>query len=157
MQIVAGSIIFAVLGYLFSTHEFTSKQKVLVYTLAIVVVLLRYFGTLYLSKESGTLNQTFWGDINQVPLACGVFLFFKNNKFIASTWSKEKPAKVLKKLSSCSLGIYLCHYIVYSILSKYIVLHPIVEGILFPFMVYVVSLVIVLILKKIPVVKYSVP
>ena len=56
MQTVGGLLIFTILGYLFSVTEFTKKQSVIIYFLAISAVLLKFVGTVIFSYEKGALD-----------------------------------------------------------------------------------------------------
>lgn len=158
---IGGYIVYVLLGYVLSTQDLTRRQKSAIYISAILGLIYRYVTTFILSKESGTVIRTTWGYCSWhcVLLASAVFVFIKGLKIDSKLENKTKITTVLAKVSSCSFGIYLIHKIV---MYYEIYLLNINEamwqwrtfGIV---TTYIISLIIVLILKKIPIVKKIVP
>lgn len=159
MQTVSGWLIFPIIGYLFATTDFTKIQRIIIYVLALFSATLRYFGTVLLTRESGVLNKTFYGDIAyfSVMLACGVFVFFKYNNIIKKLENNDKISKIISKISSCSFGVYLMHMLIFRFLGRYIEVYHWQWRLLVPFVIYFIALITTYILKKIPVLKYIVP
>lgn len=151
----AGYLLFVVLGYLLDTEEISSAIRHLIYVLGIGAAILRYFGTYYLSIKNNTKDTTYWGYLYfpSVFLSIAVFLWFKNRKYTYLKKS-DKLVRVIRYLSSCSFGIYLMHYMVIDcIIRIWNIDISILEwrtiGIV---IVYLISLVGVSIIKKIPIV-----
>ena len=159
MQTVGGLLIFTILGYLFSVTEFTKKQSVIIYFLAISAVLLKFVGTVIFSYEKGALDKTFYGYTSYIAVlqACGVFLFFKRSKIIKRIGEKKKISTIISKISSCSFGVYLMHMILYRFFARYIAEFHWEWRLIVPFVIYTGCLLVTYLLKKIPVVKYIVP
>ena len=101
--------------------------------------------------------------IYSFALECAVFVFFmymKWEKFMESCSEKYKNYKdIAAYISGASLGIYLTHRLVMSIELNILRIDRSVLfwRIGFPFVTYLVCLMIVLTLKKIPVFKHIVP
>lgn len=148
-----GYVLYVVLGYLLSTMDESPRIRHLVYFLGIASVVLRYGGTYYLSIKNNMKDTTYWGYLyfTCVFLSVAVFLFFKNRKYDKIAENK-RSVTVIQYLSGCSFGIYLVHFMIietaYNIFDvDRALLWWRTGGIIF---VYVLSLVCVSVLKKIP-------
>ena len=155
-----GYLIFTILGYLLATTDFSKKQRIGFYLLAIFSALFRYFGTILLSNKVGVLDRTFFDymQFHSVFLACGVFLFFKQVPW-NRIFSTPARVKALTTLSSCSFGIYLIHAIVqyYERLWTNWVADRLIYRTVGCFLTYGVALAIVFVAKKIPILKKLIP
>lgn len=67
--------------------------------------------------------------------------------------------KIITKISGCSFGVYLIHILVRSKITTMLHFEPanFMYKLLFPIIVYLISLLIIYILKKIPILKKIVP
>lgn len=158
---IGGYVVYVFLGYLLSTQDLSKKQRILVYIFAIIGLIYRYASTFILSKSAGEVIRITWGYTSWhcILLACAVFLFVKNNKINNKISENQKMTKIISNIAGCSFGIYLIHIVV-----KYyqVQLFNINEyswqfrtfGIL---STYLIALIIVYILKRIPLVKHIVP
>ena len=158
--LTGGYIIFVIEGYLLSKVEFSKRTRLVIYVLGIIGILARYGGTLYLSKRYNEINRIFWGYLNwpSVALATAVFVFFKYNNW-DSLKRNEKMYNVIVQIASASFGIYLTHIFVLHMLSDFCGINTNVWqwrtiGVL---IVYVVSLLIVKVLQRIPIIKIIIP
>ena len=154
-------IIFVLLGYILSTRNISKKKRILIYVGAIVGLLYRYIITFIISKKSGTVYKEIWGynSWHSILLACAVFLIIKNLNFDERLKDNKKLKKFLGVISSCSFGIYLLHMlIIYYEIKIFNINEYCWEwrtiGIL---TTYLISLGIIFILKKIPIIKRLVP
>ena len=104
---LGGYILFLVLGYLAHILYLPKKVRLVIYFLGILGALFRFFMTYKMSLDSNSINYTFTDYIqfHSVFLALSVFVFFKYLKL--DFFNKYSPS--LRKISSCSLGIYLIH------------------------------------------------
>lgn len=148
-----GYVLYVVLGYLLSTMDETARIRHLIYFLGIGSMVLRYAGTYYLSIKNNIKDTTYWGYLyfTCVFLSIAVFLFFKNRKY-DKIENNEKIVHAIQYLSNCSFGIYLIHYM---IIDMAYTLFGIDKALLLwrtfgIFLVYILSLICVSILKKIP-------
>lgn len=155
----AGYMLYVLLGYLLSETELNRKQRYTIYVLAAAGVLTRYGTTVIWSMRAGALIKTFWGYLNfpAVFLACGVYVFIKH-----VPWDRivsDRITRFISKLSGTGFGIYLMHMMVYHILEYFIKTgaHSYIWRFIVPFVIYAVCASAVLIIKKIPLLKYIVP
>lgn len=153
-------IIYVFLGYLLSTEDFSRVQRAVIYTLGVFGAVFRYTATYYLDITTGENNKTYFDYFGffAVFLSVAVFVLFKYIKW-EKLFVSEYAKKTVAKISSCSFGIYLIHMIV---LRTAEMIPGIVGGtwqwrIFGPFVFYFIALMIILLIKKIPVLKKIVP
>ncbi|OUN71759.1 hypothetical protein B5G11_02210 [Drancourtella sp. An57] len=160
IPVAGGYILYVILGYLLATTDMTRKTRILFYILGLAGAGIRFGSTILGSSESAGLDQTFWGYMKfpAVFLAVGVFVAAKYGP-----WDKlENTPKILRivtTLAGTGFGVYLMHMIVFRILQDATGL-SMESGwwrLVMPFVIYGICVVLVLILKKIPVLKYIVP
>jgi len=122
-----GYILFPVLGYWASTHDFKRKERILCYLAAVSSFALRWWGLAFLSARDGATNQLFM-DYCGFPsafLAMGVFVFIKT--LCQSHPLPEKMRRFLQGLSSCSFGVYLIHWYIITAMTIPFFLDPFVR------------------------------
>ena len=151
--------IFVILGYLLSTTEISKKWRVGIYITGICCALLRYSGVYLLSMRDGAKNTLFfgYGQFHSFGLAIAVFVLFKYMK-----WDRIFSAgvqKMISQIAGCSLGIYLIHKQVMQ--TELNLLHFQESQLVWRtggiILTYLIALVIVLAVKRIPVVKKVFP
>ena len=118
MPVAGGYILFLLIGYWLNTYELKRKYRYIIYTFALVGLMVHILGTWYFSYRDGAINQTFKG-YNNVPCilySTGIFLFIKNLK-------KETVLNLLNKItnpfSKVTFGIYLIHWFVLQLIYKF--------------------------------------
>lgn len=155
-----GYVFYVILGYLLSTEELTRKQRVLTYILGIFGAVIRYGYTYFTSIEQGELNRFFFNYMGffSVFLAVAVFILFK---YINWSWIANRPniTKIISQIASCSFGIYLIHMIIIHYMRAFTGWST--SGLLWrtvgAVLVYLVSLGVITILKRIPILKHIIP
>lgn len=158
--IACGYIGYVVLGYLISTQDINKRKRYIIYFLGIISLLIRYFGTYFLSRRDGVINKLFFSYLyfTALFLALAVFVFIKNIN-LNKIFKTEKTAKIISKISSCSFGIYLIHQIVMTYEIKFLSINTrswewrTIGAIC----TYIICLGIVYVIKKIPILKRIVP
>lgn len=158
--LINGYLIFVILGHLLSTTELSKNKRYIIYLLGILSCILRYVVTYYLSTKNGAVDRILFSytQFHSVFLAVAVFEFIKSIK-----WDKiiknDKISNVLSQIASCSFGIYLIHKIVIYYLRPLLGLpnYSIIWRTVGAMLTYIVCLLIVYILKKIPILKKVVP
>ena len=156
-DLVTGYVGYFVLGHYLSHYEISKKLERLIYTLGVIFILVA-IGLCYISSQKmGKPVQSFYENYTLAGFLWGTsfFLFFKNH-VSKIKWS-EKQEKVICYLGSCTFGVYLSHAFFRDILHRAgidsmmientVIAIPIVIAVIF-----VVSLVAVMIIKKIPVI-----
>lgn len=151
---------YAILGYLLSDFEISKKNRVLIYIGALIGLVYRFTTTYFLSKAAGKIIKITWGygSWHCMLLAISVFLIVKHAK-INNLLKNPKIAKSCQKLAGYSFGIYLIHLIVKHYIVQLLLINPAswqfrTIGVLG---IYMVSAVIVAVMKKIPILKIFVP
>lgn len=158
--IACGYIGYVVLGYLISTQDINKRKRYIIYFLGIISLLIRYFGTYFLSRRDGVINKLFFSYLyfTALFLALAVFVFIKNIH-LNKIFKTEKTAKIISKISSCSFGIYLIHQIVMTYEIKFLSVNTrswewrTIGAIC----TYIICLGVVYVIKKIPILKRIVP
>lgn len=153
---VTGSLIlYVLLGFLFGTGVLRRSERIIIYLLGGAGFLLRFIYTYVLSVQNGTTDTSIKGYImfHAVFLSVAVFVWIKQIR-----WERWLPKGLIDKLpliSSCSFGVYLIHRIVMYYESSLLGISTKSHWwriVCIP-LTYIISLGIVLILKKIPVIK----
>ena len=117
----------------------------------------RYVTTYIFSYAAGENVIMTWKGHSQfavIILSCALFLLVKNINF-KKLEENKKISNVISKISSCSFGVYLLHLIVkyYEVELFNISTHSWQWRTIGCLTTYLISLLIVLILKKIPIIK----
>lgn len=154
---MGGYTIYVILGYLLSTSDIKKKYRIIIYIGAFVGLLYRYFTTFILSKQLSAVVKTTWGYTSWhcILLTAAVFLIFKYISTKKNLNNKPKTINILVTLSSCSYAIFLIHKIImhYECVVLNINTASWQWRTIGVVTTYALSLIIILLLKKIPVVK----
>ena len=154
--LIGGYAIYAILGYLLAIQDVPKKYRILIYILAVLGMIYRYITTYVFSTNEGTIIKTTWGYLQFYVFfqAAAVFLFVKNFN-LKKIENNKKITKIIAKVASCSFGVYLLHLIVkyYEIQIFSINIRSWQFRTIGVITTYLISLIIVLIIKKIPILK----
>ncbi len=159
LPVAGGFVTYAILGYLLATQSISRKSRLTCYALGILFLALRYAYTYQASYEAGFTVRVLF-DYNTVFAffpSVAVFLAFKQ---IPSYIFLERHAAAIASIAGCGFGIYLIH----KILLDYLIfgLGEVSPASMFvrlvcPFIIYASALMLVLIIKKIPLIRNLVP
>lgn len=153
-------VLYAVLGYLCSTHDFTKKQRYSLYALGVAALVVRYAFIFATSRATGTCTislyfgyQSFAGVLPAVALFV-LFRYIRWPEFI------ENHSKTVAKISGASFGVYLTHrilihdvlFVAIGVSQSAIWLRTIA-----PLAIWALCVAFTLVVKKIPVLKRLVP
>lgn len=145
------------MGYLISNCDIKFKYRIIRYILAIVGLLLHILGTYSLSVKEGQLVQIYKGYINIpcVLYSLGVFIFIK----YAALRLKDCIIPFIEKISENTFGVYLIH--IFLIRGSEMVFHidntNLLYRLLAPIVYFSISIGLIMLLKKIPLLKLIVP
>lgn len=143
-------------GYYFRVYSLSKRSRRVLYALGILGIAAAISMTLILSKKKGYPVQLFWEYLapNVTLIAYAVFVFVKEH----SAWLEKRPKAIaaVRYVSSCTFGIYLVHDLInialipsgFSILNYPFLL----SAPLYSVFVFALSLAVVSVLKKIPIV-----
>lgn len=151
-------LIYVLLGYILHKVQLSKKQKGLVYGLAIIGLVMHIVGTQYLSFESGQIVQTYKGYLN-VPCmlySVGVFVLFKQ---VGESIQNEKIVFILEKISSYTFSVYLLHWFIMDIMVRTFEINTfsIVYRVGAPVIIFIVCMGITWIIRRIPILRKTLP
>lgn len=157
ISLMGGYLIFPVLGYYLANTQMSSRHRQILYILAIVATVLRY---LIIVEYEGAPGSLAWSYLSPAGILQGaaVFVFIKQVDW-PRLLSNTKGKQAIRRLSSCSFGIYLIHMIVfyYGLALTHLDGSSLIWRTLGPLVAYLVCLAIVLVGKSIPLVRRLFP
>lgn len=159
VDVCGGSLFFALVGYLLHKYELSKKQRVIFYLLAIFGLLLHILGTYYLSMGAGEIIKTYKGYTNlpSVLYSIGIFIFIKYG--LVNIMKIGTINKIVHFLDYYTFGIYLIHWY----LLKFIMITfnlsntSIIFRLFSPIIVLIMSVIVIYLIRKIPIIKNIVP
>lgn len=153
----AGYVIYLLLGYLATRITPSKRQVHILFAIGVTMAVLMYVGEVYVSYKAGNA-VVYWRGYTNFPcvlMAVAVFaaVFYRD-------WSglSGRAVSVLKAISSASFGVYLIHYFLLDTVNALAV--PTTSwvwrtgGIL---IIYGTSLLITLLIKRVPGIRHIVP
>lgn len=156
--------IFVFLGYLLSTTNFSPSIRHKIYIAGVAGALFRYGAVYLLSTADGAKNPLFfnYGYFPSVLLACAVFVWAKSVHWEKILDRLHLRPEQIAHISSYSLGIYLTHRIVMyyelQLLEPFGITNVrVIWRTVFIPVTYLIALLLVALLKKIPVLRRLVP
>ena len=114
-------VVFFLLGhYLYKQIILTRRQRIIIYILGFLALICMSFGTYCVSLLYGKTKYFFleYLSISNVMVSIALFVFFRYFDFNSSTVFL-KLRKIIGILSNLTLGVYLVHIMVLSILYHY--------------------------------------
>lgn len=147
------------MGWLIREHEFSLKERVIIYILGIAGFLMHFIGTYFVSMKAGQIVQTYKG-YNNVPAvlySIAVFVFIK--QLSQRINEQGRLYGLICRFAGYTFAVYLIHWYVLDLLTKIFKLDEfsIVYRVGMPFIIIPICIIIAFVLKKIPIVKRIVP
>lgn len=109
IPVTGGYVLYVMLGYLIENNELSRSKRNVIYLAGIAGWLTQFLGTLYINRNSHTINRLFKGYMRfpAVLQAVGIIVFFKY-----FPWMKLPKilTRFIRKISALTFGIYLMHY-----------------------------------------------
>lgn len=140
------------------TYPPQPKQRILLYLLSIVGFLGICIGTYAVSAKAGMIVRTFKGYYTPLSYlyAVGVFVFLRQ---FGQRISETRVAPLFQRFSKYSMAIYLLHYFVMRIIRSLLGLNPntIFYSLAAPLWVIPISVLITIVIRKIPVLSRVLP
>lgn len=144
-------------GYFFSKYDLTKIQKRILYIVGSLTLLWNVVGSTLFAIKNGSGGTQFFENISPTTMIIAFFIFVLAKDIISNSKSAQKLQgnKWIILLANCSLGIYLVHdffNIVLNMLNINSCTFPAIISVpLLALFVYMASLGVVLIIRKIPV------
>ena len=157
-KIKVGHIIYIFAGYIIHHYEFKFKSKLKIYLIGIIGFLLFFFGTKVLTIKNNRSIYLHKGYANVPCLiySCSFFLFIKEYSYI---FNKIISKKLINKIGSLTMGPFYLHFPLIEAFNKYYykinklsLRYRLFDGII----LYCLSIIITIIMSKIPLIKYLV-
>ena len=159
---------FFLIGYVIKKTRITNKTIYFSGLLVIVSIIVTIIGTYFFTGQSGDIYSSFNSlfAITSVTYAPGLFILIQATFSRFSLGIGSKSGNLINAIGRATMGIYLLHpillhFIVHGVSGIHLlsvnVLNPILSIPLVTFLLVVSSLIIVLILQKIPLLRMIVP
>lgn len=155
-----GYVVWFLIGYLLANTDINKKFRILIYILGLIGFFMYFYLTVQNSFKTGKFDKTYAGYMNIPAMLMGtaVFVFFKYGKwnFIDK---HEKAVRFVRNLSSASFGVYLIHYYLKDFSIRHFGIDPrsTLYRIVGTFIIYGLSVIIVRLIQKSPVIRKMVP
>lgn len=155
-----GYVVWFLIGYLLANTDINKKFRILIYILGLIGFFMYFYLTVQNSFKTGRFDKTYAGYMNIPAIFMGtaVFVLFKYGKwnFIDK---HEKAVRFVRNLSSASFGVYLIHYYLKDFSIRHFGIDPrsTLYRIVGTFIIYGLSVIIVRVIQKIPVIRKMVP
>lgn len=155
-----GYVVWFLIGYLLANTDINKKFRILIYILGLIGFFMYFYLTVQNSFKTGKFDKTYAGYMNIPAIFMGtaVFVFFKYGKwnFIEK---HEKAVRFVRNLSAASFGVYLIHYYLKDFSIRHFGIDPrsTLYRIVGTFIIYGLSVIIVRVIQKIPVIRKMVP
>lgn len=155
-ELVVGYVGYFILGHYLMHYEISKKLEKIIYVTGIILIAASIVLCHVASRKSGSPVQSFYENYTLAALgwSCAVFLFFKN--YVSKIIWNDRQERVIYYLGSCTFGIYLIH-----ISFRRLLHHFGIDGLmigntalaipLVMAMIFILSLIAVSIIKKIPI------
>ncbi|HIR25974.1 MAG TPA: acyltransferase [Candidatus Egerieimonas faecigallinarum] len=157
--LTAGNFGFVILGWLMARTEFKGWQKLLIWLSGILGAVWMYFGAYHdIARSAEHTAQSVFLSYNSLPTAAmsaAVFLLAKSVPW--GFLRRLHLAGAVRALAGASFGIYLIHMFPIQYINRAVSNHSAVYMLIMPFLVYAFCALIVVIVRKIPVLRRIFP
>lgn len=155
-----GYVVWFLIGYLLANTGINKKFRILIYILGLIGFFMYFYLTVQNSFKTGRFDKTYAGYMNIPAIFMGtaVFVLFKYGKWNLIE-KHEKAVRFVRNLSSASFGVYLIHYYLKDFSIRHFGIDPrsTLYRIVGTFIIYGLSVIIVRVIQKIPVIRKMVP
>lgn len=155
-----GYVVWFLIGYLLANTDINKKFRILIYILGLIGFFMYFYLTVQNSFKTGRFDKTYAGYMNIPAIFMGtaVFVLFKYGKW-NSIEKHEKAVRFVRNLSAASFGVYLIHYYLKDFSIRHFGIDPrsTLYRIVGTFIIYGLSVIIVRVIQKIPVIRKMVP
>ena len=154
-----GNIIYIFLGYYVYKKQPSRTAKIIIYALALSGMLVHITGTYILSIRAGQIDETLKGYANfpAILFALGMFVLLRDiaAKIEKIGWLR----KLFEMLGKYTFEVFLLHWFVINITEVFIKTdqYSLVYRLVFPLIIYAVIIPVTWCLRKIPVIRKTVP
>lgn len=152
LQFLGGWTFYFVLGYYFQKHDFTKKEKMVIWLFSLISLLFTLYGTvIYYINHGKAMGILPYEYPNIVFMSVGVLLLFKET---SNCVQLVKHELIIRGLSDLTFGIYLIHVLVLKMLFfagiNIQMFHPIISIPILAMIVFICSGCIIWVIRRIP-------
>ena len=154
-QVAGGYSGYFVIGYYLNRYELSKKRRIILCALGLCAYILTVLLPVFYYAVKGLPNNRFneYLTVNVCIMSVCVFVIFKHNKIVNRN---GKTPAVVKTVSDCAFGIYLVHLIILEFAENHLGIDsmsfcPAAAIPLLSVAVFIISFMIVFVLRKIPV------
>lgn len=158
LPVVSGFSGYLILGYYLHKYKISNKMTLMTILLGIFSLIILIFGNIIYSRYIGEADNFFSSNLTPFVAFYSTAIFIIINKLYFKFKEKfDFNQSIIINLSNCTFGIYLIHMFIIKILNYFdftalnynaFIFVPIAS-----LFTYIVSLIIIIILKKIPILK----
>lgn len=165
VEAATGYLGYYIMGYAIRKTKITSNIVNLSGVLVFISLIATIVGTYVMTSNAGQMNNSFTHGLTITIVIYSTCLFILLRENLSRLTITDRWQKIIIKIGGATMGIYLIHPIFLTlILNGYFGIYPLSEKVLSPLisvplvasLLFVVSLITVLILQKIPFVKLTV-
>ena len=162
LSVGSGYLFLVIAGYLLHQYELKPAFRYLLYVLGVLGLLAQIFGTKILSFQAGMIIDTYKGYVNVPCIFYSAAVFVLVKTIIQKLQGKGKIEKLDRVIARCSkytLALYLIHWYFIRIMMRFLPIdeRSIVFRLLAPIVAIALSVLLTMLLRKIPVIKRIVP
>lgn len=159
LSVISGNMIYIVIGYLLNEYDLSKKMIKGIYVCGIFGFLIHLVGTYFVSMQAGEVLRTFKGYASApcIMYSVAIYVWIKNNA------ENLLDIKCIKKIVSIimpyTFGIYLLQWFIYKGMLIFfdIDVRLIIYRLGAPIVIIPLSICIIKVIKKVPILKHIVP
>lgn len=154
MKFVLGYSGYYVLGYYLRRYPLSDKWEQVLYICGAVLLLLGATANTICSVQEGAYTERFTGYTNPNTIIVAAAMYTLFTKRISKVAFSEKVTQLISELSEYSFGVYLIHALLLDVFAvaglKPTVLHPVLAMPVITLLAFVVTAVIIVLIRKVP-------
>lgn len=154
MKFVLGYSGYYVLGYYLRRYPLSNKMELMLYVCGFVLLLSGAAANTICSVRENAYTERFTGYTNPNTIIVAATIYTLFTKRISKVRFPEKVTHLLSMLSEYSFGVYLVHALILSVFAAVglqpTILHPVLAMPLITLLAFMITVVIVMIIRKIP-------
>jgi len=156
IPLVNGYVGYLILGYYINKFNINKKTKIISIILGIISLIILVFSNVIYSRNNNLASVIFSSNFGPfvVLYAISMFIIIKE---ICFKFENIINTKLISYISNCTFGIYLIHMIIINAMNYYEITALNYNAFIFvplaSILVYILSLILIIILKKIPLIR----
>ena len=154
MHFVLGYSGYYVLGYYLRTYSLSGKWERVLYICGAALLVMGAAANTFCSVREGVYTERFTGYTNPNTIIVATAIYTLFTKHVCNISFSEKTVRVISNLSEYSFGVYLIHALILDVFATFglkpTILHPVFAMPLITLLAFVVTAVLVMLIRKVP-------